>query len=102
MLSPVISENIDRIKALCQKHRVKKLYVFGSAARNELKENSDIDFLIEFEEIDTASYADNYFAFLESLNHLLKREIDLVTEKYLRNRFFIKELNETKQMLFAA
>ena len=47
-------------------------------------------------------YAGNYFDFIEKIEFLLGRKIDLVTAKYLKNRIFIKRLNETKQMLFAA
>ena len=48
MLAPVITNNINRIKAICKEHKVKELYVFGSAARNEMNDKSDVDFIIKF------------------------------------------------------
>ncbi len=102
MLASIITNNINQIKALCEQHKVKELYVFGSAVTDKFNEKSDVDLLIEFAEIDILDYADNYFDFVEKLEALLGRKVDLLTAKFLRNRFFIQELNETKQMLFAA
>jgi len=105
MLAPIITKNINEIKTLCQEHKVKELYVFGSAVSDRFDEKSDVDLLvefIEFSEEELRYYADNYFDFIEKLEKLFGREVDLVTAKFLRNRFFIMELEETKQLLFAA
>lgn len=99
MLAPIITNNINQIKALCAKHKVKELYVFGSAARNELTETSDVDFSIDFEGVNEFEFANNYFLLMETLQELLHRKVDFVTEKYLRNKYFIKDLNETKVKL---
>lgn len=102
MLAPIITDNLNEIKALCLTHKVKELYVFGSATSDKFSNESDVDLLVEFNEISIKIYAENYFDFIEKLEKLLGREIDLITAKYLKNRIFIKRLNETKQMLFAA
>lgn len=102
MLAQIIANNLNQIKDLCQQHKVKELYVFGSATTDHFNDKSDVDFLIEFEKIEIEDYANNYFHFIEQMESLLGRKIDLVTAKFLRNKFFIEELNETKQMLFAA
>ena len=60
---------------------VKSLALFGSAARNELTENSDIDLLVSF---DGVASSKRYFGLLFFLEDNLKRPIDLVTEKGLR------------------
>lgn len=103
MLATVITNNLPQIKNICQSHHVKELYVFGSAARNEMKEDSDVDFLYTMQEnIPEMKYADNFFDMLWSLEALLGKKVDMVPEKYLRNRFFIREVNETKQILYKA
>ena len=102
MLAPIIANNLNEIKALCLTHKVKELYAFGSATSDKFSNESDVDLLVEFNEISIEIYAENYFDFIEKLEKLLGREIDLITAKYLKNRIFIKRLNETKQMLFAA
>ena len=90
---------------LCKKYHVKTLYVFGSALRNDFSEDSDVDFLVLFDrEIleNPIGFGNNYWAFLASLEKEFKRKIDLVIEEGLKNRFFIMELNLTKQMIYAA
>ena len=99
MLAAIITNNLNEIKALCSQHKVKELFVFGSAAKNEMTEKSDIDFVVDFENVDPHLFADNYFSFSEKLEHLLKRKIDFVTEKYLQNKYFIEEVKQTKVKL---
>lgn len=100
MLAPIITNNLPQIKSICQKHHVKELYVFGSAARNAMKEESDIDFLYNMEDVSLETYADNFFDMIWSLEKLLGHKVDMVCEKYLRNRIFIEEVNNTKQIIY--
>lgn len=51
----------DDIQQLCSRHKVKRLYTFGSVLTDNYNENSDIDFIVDFENIDIAQYADNYY-----------------------------------------
>jgi uncharacterized protein len=103
MLATVITNNLPQIKNICQSHHVKELYVFGSAARNEMKEDSDVDFLYTMQEnIPEMKYAHNFFDMLWSLEALLGKKVDMVPQKYLRNRIFIEEVNNTKQIIYKA
>ena len=65
---------------------VKKAYLFGSSARNEAKENSDIDILVELDHSNPIGM--KFFVYHQELEELLKVKVDLVcTEglsKYLR------------------
>ncbi|MBI3511635.1 MAG: nucleotidyltransferase domain-containing protein [Bacteroidetes bacterium] len=102
-MNSVISNNMSAISEACKKYKVKELYAFGSVTdENKFNEKSDIDLLVEFGEASLADYADNYSSFVETMEKLFGREVDLVTAKYLRNRFFIQRVNETKQKLFQA
>ncbi len=86
---------------MCKKHKVERLYVFGSVLNENFSEQSDIDFLVYFEEtIPLLNYADNFFDFKFALEDLLQRDIDLVEGKTLKNKYFIEELNETKQLIY--
>lgn len=95
-----INKHKTGIMALCKKHKVNSLYVFGSILSDKFKKNSDIDLLVSFKNIDLLEYADNYFDFLFSLEDLFKRKVDLVTEKSLSNPYFIKSINESKQLIY--
>jgi predicted nucleotidyltransferase len=103
MLAPIITNNIATISTLCQEHKVKELYVFGSAARNEMKEDSDVDFIVKFNnEVPIEDYADLYFDFVESLEVLLKRNVDLLTDKPIGNKYLRRDIEETKQIVYNA
>jgi predicted nucleotidyltransferase len=102
MLAPIITNNLPQIKSICETHHVKGLYVFGSAVTDKFEEESDIDFVIDFEGVEEKEFANNYFSLAETLQTLLKRRVDFVTEKYLRNRIFIEEVNNTKEIIYKA
>ncbi|MBI2722279.1 MAG: nucleotidyltransferase domain-containing protein [Bacteroidetes bacterium] len=100
MLAPIITNNIATINALCKEYKVKELYVFGSAAKNLMKESSDVDFIVKFNtEVPVEDYADLYFDLVESLEDLLKRNVDLLTDKPIRNKYLKKDIEETKQII---
>lgn len=98
----IIADNKDSLIRLCKKYKVRTMYVFGSASTGNLKENSDIDILISFQDISIEEYTDNYFELHYQLNKLLNRKIDLLTENSLSNPYFIESVEETKQLLYAA
>ena len=87
---------------LAQKHYIKRLSLFGSAATDDFNAQSDIDFLYTFDlyALPIEEYADLYFNFLYSLRDLLKREVDLVSETNVSNKYFKKEIDRTKVLLY--
>lgn len=91
---------MSRIKKLCKKHKVRTLSAFGSVTRDDFTNDSDIDFVVDFEESDPFKYTDLYFQLKEKLELLLKCPIDLVEERGIRNPFFRKELDETKILIY--
>ncbi len=82
--------NLDKIIALCKKYKVAKLWVFGSILTPRFNDNSDIDFLVDFDEnnIELLDYADNYFNFIHEIESLMGRKVDMVVNKSIKNRFF--------------
>jgi len=99
----LIHGNLDSIRQLCRSHKVSSFYLFGSAAKGNSNNNSDIDFLVRFSNsVDTMEYADNYFDLLENLQKLLNRSIDLVSEKSLTNRYLIEDINQSKLLIYEA
>jgi predicted nucleotidyltransferase len=96
----IIDKNIDRIKALCNKHKVIKLFVFGSILTDKFKKSSDIDFLVDFDGVDLYDYADNYFDFKKSLETLLKREVDLLEDKAVKNPYLRQNIDSSKQLIY--
>ncbi len=96
----IISDNIDQIRALCTDYNVKSLFAFGSVVTDQFTDASDIDLLISFDPMDHADYADNYFNIADKFEALFQRPVDLITDKSLRNPYFIDAVNQTKTLLY--
>lgn len=76
----LLSERAGEIR---QRFQTEKLALFGSAARDELREDTDVDVLVQF---DGGSTAERYFGLKDYLEALLQRRVDLVTESGLKPR----------------
>lgn len=98
----IIEMNIDKIAALCKKYKVAKLWVFGSILTPRFNDHSDIDFLVEFDEtkLDLLDYADNFFDFIHEIEKVVGRKVDMVINKSIKNRFFRKEVDQTRKLLW--
>ena len=68
---------------IARRFGARQMALFGSAARDELRPNSDVDVLVDF---DGPSTADGYFELKDHLEQLLGRPVDLVTSKGLKPR----------------
>ena len=86
-----------RLEALCRRHGVKRLGVFGSAARGETTGSSDVDLLVEFGNKAQTSLFD-MVRLKEDLSRLFGRKVDLATSAILENpyrrRSVLKDLRE--------
>lgn len=99
----LIQDNRAAIEALCLRFNVASLEVFGSAANDEFDvARSDVDFLVEFKPLEPGPLADAYFGLLAELGRLFNRKVDLVTPKAIKNPYFLRAVNETRRMLYAA
>jgi predicted nucleotidyltransferase len=90
----------DDINSLCASHKVKHLYAFGSVITEKFNKTSDIDFIVDFDNMDASNYADNYFALKFSLETTLKRKIDLLEGIAIRNPYFLKAILQKRMLIF--
>jgi predicted nucleotidyltransferase len=96
-----LTSHIPQIQKLCEQHRVDKLYAFGSVLTDRFSNDSDVDLVVRFKsDVPLFEYADNYFDFKFSLVDTFNRSVDLLEEQALKNPYFIKRLNETKQLIY--
>jgi predicted nucleotidyltransferase len=91
----IVERNIEIINDLCKRHKVRQMFVFGSVLTNRFRMNSDIDFIV-----DLYDYADNYFDFKNSLEHLLEREVDLLEDKAIKNPFLRQTIDSSKKLIY--
>lgn len=100
---PSIENNRAELAELCRRHHVLSLSLFGSATRDDFNpQQSDFDFLVDFEVLPAGQYADAYFGLLESLERLLGRPVDLVVASAIKNPYFRQSIDQTKALLYAA
>jgi predicted nucleotidyltransferase len=87
---------------LCGRYRGERLYIFGSAMLSHFDpRHRDRDFPVRFADREpTGEYADRYLGFAEALEQLFGRPVDLVTEESIRNPFFRREVESTRQLMF--
>ncbi len=99
----VVESNREAIAALCARYGVARLFVFGSALGEDfLPGESDVDLLVEFGPHEGYALVDAYFGLLDDLRALLGTEVDLLMVDAVRNRYVAREIERTKQLLYAA
>jgi len=96
----LIEKHSNEIHKLCKSHKVKRLYAFGSILTDQFSQTSDIDLIVDFDNIDVVQYADNYFDFKFSLQDILKHPIDLLEEKAIKNPYFKKAISLKRQLVY--
>lgn len=100
---PLIAENQEQLKQLCRRYYVSRLELFGSAAVGTYDpENSDLDFLVEFQPVKVGHRADCYFGLLEELETVFSRPIDLLMTNSIRNPYFLEAISKTRTPLYVA
>jgi predicted nucleotidyltransferase len=89
------------LATLCKQNKVKSLYVFGSVLTNRFGDNSDIDMVVDIDSSNPLEYADSYFNLKFSLQDLFNRPVDLLENKSIRNDLMCKQIDNTKQLVYA-
>jgi predicted nucleotidyltransferase len=96
----LIENHNKDIQNLCKAHKVKSLYAFGSVLTDEFNSESDVDFIVDFQKLDVLDYGDNYYNLKFALENILKRSIDLLEEKAIKNPYFRKSVNQNKKLIY--
>ncbi|HWV36791.1 MAG TPA: nucleotidyltransferase domain-containing protein [Thermomicrobiales bacterium] len=98
----LISDNLEEIRALCRKHRIARLDLFGSAAKGTFDPaTSDLDFLVDLGAYDS-SVANRFLDLADDLEKLLGRDVDLVTTRSLKNPYFIASVDAYRENVYDA
>lgn len=96
-----IEKSKQKLINLLSQHKVKRAYFFGSATSEKFTEKSDIDLLISFQDdLDPLESGELWWSLYDELKNLFGRNVDLVTEKSLKNPYFIEEMERTKLLIY--
>jgi len=98
-----IAQHLPRIAAICQHYGVRRLEVFGSAARAEDfdPERSDVDFLVEFSAHPPVGLQ-SFFGTKTALEQLLGRPVDLIEPGAVRNPYVLASINRSREPVYVA
>ena len=88
------------IPAMCEKYKIAYVDAFGSIARLEQVENSDIDLIIEFAEPRKENLSFRFFGFLHDLEDRFHHKVDILTEKSLKNPFLRAGVNRDRIRIY--
>lgn len=91
---------MDKIATLCKKYKVAQLFVFGSVLTPHFNKESDIDFVVNFNKAQITDYFSNFFDLKYALENLLGREVDLLEEQTIRNRYLKENIEQTKALVY--
>ncbi len=81
-------------------HQVKRLYAFGSVLSDRFNNDSDIDLMVDFEDLHVNDYADNYFNLKFSLEAIFCRRVDLLEEQAIKNPYFEQSVKEQRKLIY--
>lgn len=99
----ILESKRKQISAACARYGVARLHVFGSALNADFSpDESDLDLLVEFVPMEPYARVDAYFGMLEELRALLNMKVDLVMVGAVKNPYIAREIERTKEVLYAA
>jgi len=106
-MHPAISAKVNDIIRLCEEHGVKRLEIFGSAARGDDFDpaTSDADFLVEFHDWARKPWMGEFFEFESALSKALGRKVDLLSFgalEHMRNRFRRLSIEQDRELFYAS
>lgn len=100
MIGKELQDIASAIEPVLRKYRIAAAYIFGSYARGTMKENSDVDILIDYADIDIDLFQLADLA--GELEATLGRKVDLVTVNSLNGDFFSNTVNREKICIYTA
>jgi predicted nucleotidyltransferase len=98
----LILEKKNEIATLCRYFQVRRLKVFGSAARGSDFDptHSDVDFLVEFAPEAMQHPLETYFGLLEGLENTLGRRVDLLSTRTIRNPYLQAAVKADRELVY--
>jgi hypothetical protein len=103
-LEPPVNQRIPasptQIAEFCDRWHITEFALFGSVLRDDFRPDSDIDVLLTFSPEQWLTW-DDWQAMQTEIETLFKRNVDLVSKKYLKNPYRRHEILNTRQVIYA-
>lgn len=85
---------------ICQTHKVKELFAFGSVITDRFNKESDVDLLVNIDEGDPLITGELMLSFWDEMEKYCDRKVDLLTTNSLRNPYLKEEIEKTKKLIY--
>jgi len=98
-----VDEQQDKIADACLEYGIDRLFIFGSAIRDDFRPGeSDIDLLVEFGPIDITKKFHAFLGAREAFRRIFQADVDLVMQGAVKNKVIANEIDRTKKLIYAA
>jgi predicted nucleotidyltransferase len=101
MMEPLTANQLE-IAAACRANDVKRLELFGSRSRTDARQDSDADFLVEFNEPLRAGLLDRFLALRDALETIVGCPVDLVEVSAVESPILRRRIDESRKLVYAA
>jgi predicted nucleotidyltransferase len=96
-----ILKQLPYFETLCQTHKVKYLYAFGSSTTAKFDpEKSDIDLLVEIDDPDPLERGEKLISLWDTFESFFQRKVDLLTDSSIKNPYLRKSIDSTKILIY--
>ncbi len=95
-MKELIKEHIDKVAG---EYKIKRIYLFGSAVRNDMNDSSDIDLVVAFD--GKENLGDRFLSFMLDIQKKFNKKTDIITEKMLnQNPYFKKSVESEWEIIY--
>ena len=96
----IVEQNMNQVSKLLEQHKVDSMYLFGSVLTKNFTSTSDIDFLVNFGQVELEDYFVNYIGLKTGLEQIFNRSVDLVEEKTVKNPVLRRSIDRNKKLIY--
>jgi len=102
MKLPIEIENkIGKLILLCNKYKVKRIFVFGSIVKGNFNpRTSDVDLIVEIEDLPPSEKGELIMNLWSELETLFARKVDLLTNLNIKNPYLRNEIENSKYLIY--
>ncbi|MBK8948956.1 MAG: nucleotidyltransferase domain-containing protein [Flavobacteriales bacterium] len=100
MITDLINKDRQGFLDLCKRCQVGSLYAFGSSTRDDFRDDSDVDVLVDVKPLDDLEAGGALLDLWDGLEAFFQRPVDLLTRGSLRNPYLIAEIERTKMLIY--
>jgi uncharacterized protein len=96
-----ISKNSSEYNRICESHKVKYMFAFGSSVSSSFNlSTSDIDLLVDIDVTDPLEKGELLMSLWDALEIFFQRKVDLVTKNSLKNPYLISNIEKNKTLIY--